>query len=188
MLLLTKGIIHLRLGSFCQLSRPCAVDGSMIDGWDKRSTTNDTSGWLRLVGGWTNSLEKYARLNWIILPGTLNVILNLPRKRSLSLSLSSGLFAPTKRKRRKSTNKSCTRYAQEQVQLLQLQRFIHLLHSYKPQIVWSVANAALNMSRKANSRQRNMLTVSNAVHGHVLMNSTKDSPHPVKSIRHHPTN
>lgn len=87
MMLLTKGIIHLRLGSFCQLSRPCAVDGSMIDGWDKRSTTNDTSGWLQLVGGWTNSFEKYARLNWIILPGTLNVIHNVPRKRSLSLSL-----------------------------------------------------------------------------------------------------
>ena len=84
MLLLTKGIIHLRLGSFCQLSRPCAVDGTpWIDGWDKRSTTNDTSGCFVVE---QNSFEKYARLNWIILPGTLNVIHNVPRKRSLSLS------------------------------------------------------------------------------------------------------
>lgn len=91
-------------------------------------------GWLVVE---PTHLKSMLGSNWIILPGTLNVIHNLPRKRSLSLSLSlsSGLFAPTQRKRRKSTNKSCTRYAQEQVQLLQLQRFIHLLHSYKPPIV-----------------------------------------------------
>ena len=33
-------------------------------------------------------LNSMLGLNWIILPGTLNVILNLSRKRSLSLSLS----------------------------------------------------------------------------------------------------